>query len=485
MALNLNQTNFDPDDPNLLTLFGDLQAGILKGHGRDQAKHIFISFTGDQKKSKEWLRYTSKQVTTATMQYEHAREFEADGTEHIYCNVMLSASGYVALGYSGDEFPDDKAFRAGMKDLDVAYDTSPRGDHRPVKNPLADNLDDWDPAFMQDSHVLMVLAYGGDHTSEEKSKIAQIVLDQKLTDISNSLEGIGKVIGVETGFVIRNEHDQVIEHFGYVDGVSNPVFFKQDIDREFKNGGFERNDPSAPLGMVLASDPLGTRDSFGSFFVYRKMQQNILGFKRQKEALAEVLSEETGEKVEAAYAGALAVGRFKDGTPVGEVASSGTTNLSNAYDYDNDVDGRKCPFQSHARQTNPRGDTVRAFGSPIGIERTRRIVRRGISYGSPDLDPQEEWTDAGLLFMCCQNNIEHQFIFMQHTWCNNNNFVKKDVGLDPLIGQSLEGTETVPQEWPAKWGSKTGDVSFSMSGSVLTRGGEYFFAPSLSFLRNI
>jgi Dyp-type peroxidase family len=485
MAVNLNQTNFDPDDPNLIDLFKDMQGDILKGHGRDQSKHLFIRFSGVVNASRTWLRGFAHQVTSANSQHQSARDFETNGTEHMHVSLLLSADGYRALGFNDDEMPDDKAFRAGMKDLDTLYDTSPRGDHNPVANPLADNVADWEAPFQGQIHMLVILAYGGDHVPADRAQEAQTVLDEHVATLRAGMAGIAEIVHEQTGHVLRNESNQVIEHFGYVDGVSNPRFYKHDLDRERENGGFENNDPSAPLGLVLAPDPLGGRESHGSFFVYRKLQQNIKGFLAQKQALAAALSEVTGQEVSPAYAGALAVGRYKDGTPIGEQAGPGVTSLPNSYDYDHDTEARRCPFQSHARKTNPRGDTQRQFGSPISIERTRRVVRRAISYGSTDMSPDDEWTDAGLLFLCAQNNIEHQFVFMQHTWCNNENFLEKDIGLDPICGQAMPGTEPIAQNWPTKWGFRGGDISFSFSGSVRMRGGEYFFAPSLSFLTGL
>ena len=119
------------------------------------------------------------------------------------------------------------------------------------------------------------------------------------------------------------------------------------------------------------------------------------------------------------------------------------------------------------------------------IESSRRIVRRGVSYGSTDLDPKKEWTNAGLLFLSYQSDIEQQFIFMQNTWCNNQGFVRGETGLDPLIGQTKEGEETVPQKWPTQWGVPSDPLEFEFSHVIRTRGGEYFFTPSIAFFKTL
>ena len=84
-----------------------------------------------------------------------------------------------------------------------------------------------------------------------------------------------------------------------------------------------------------------------------------------------------------------------------------------------------------------------------------------------------------MLFLCFQADLENQFNFMQSSWSNQKNFVQINVGPDPLIGQP-RGT----QKWPVKWGgSETEEYDFSLW--VTMKGGEYFFAPSVSFIRNI
>lgn len=477
MPINLNQTNLDIADPNLQAVWGDLQANILKSHGRNHARHVFLRFTGDPAGCRRWLSEFSGQVTSTLKQAETSDAYRSNGEESLFSAVMLSGTGYQALDVDDADVPDDKAFRAGMKDLDRVYDTAPRDDHKPTANPLNDNVDEWQEEFQGQIDALVIFSFGG---SDVSSSEADKVLDESVAAIRADTADIAEVVLVQIGHVIRNERGQVMEHFGYVDGVSNPLFLKPDIDRARDNGGLDRYDPSAPVGIVLVRDKGGAlpTESYGSYFVYRKLQQNIRGWHKNVAELAEAMEASKD------LAGAMVVGRFEDGTPVGEQSVDGWENLFNNYNYDHDAVGLRCPFQSHVRKTNPRGDTSRQFGSPLTIESSRRIVRRAISFGSEDLDPAEEWTDAGLLFLSCQSDIEQQFIFMQNTWCNNQNFVSKNIGLDPLVGQPRDD-EVVPQQWPTSWGVPRGSVEFSFSGNVKTLGGEYFFAPSISFLHGL
>ncbi|MEA2373137.1 MAG: hypothetical protein QOH12_3531 [Solirubrobacteraceae bacterium] len=483
MTINLSSTNLDITDPDLQGMFADLQGNILKSHGRDLSRHVFLRFGPDAAAARTWVRAFADQVTSAAQQHADALDWKATGREHLFTSLMLTAAGYRALGVDESLIPDEKAFRAGMKDLEVKYNTAPRGDHVPTANPLNDDPTDWEDAFQEEIHALVVIAYGADGLGDDDALAA-------LTEAAERLQagvagGVAEVMCVQHGHVLRNARDQVIEHFGYTDGVSDPLCLKHDLDRAFANGGFEHFDPAINLGGVLVADPAGGRDAHGTYVVYRKLQQNIRGFASRTAEFAAALSQAAGAQVGPDLAGALAVGRFKDGTPVGEQACPGWENEFNNFDYTDDATGLRCPLASHVRRSNPRGDTYRRFGSPLTIERSRRIVRRGISYGAPDLDPPEEWTDAGLLFICCQSNIEDQFIFIQHTWCNNQDFLNKGVGVDPVVGQPPPGVARVPQAWPSAWGRPLTQIEFDMGGFIRTRGGEYFFCPSLSALRSL
>lgn len=124
---------------------------------------------------------------------------------------------------------------------------------------------------------------------------------------------VGQVLAVERGRALRNKQGQGIEHFGYADGVSQPLFLKSDIEREEKLIGIDKWNPSAPLELALIKDPTTAENCFGSYFVFRKLEQNVRGFKQREKELAQSLGLE-GEDEE--RAGALVVGRFEDGTPI-------------------------------------------------------------------------------------------------------------------------------------------------------------------------
>ena len=482
MPVKLSQTRLDISDPSLQELFGDLQGNILKAHGRDHSRHIFLRFTAEADACREWLASFAPQVTSAREQHRTARDFLDTGTEHPFAGFMLSCTGYRALAIDERKIPDDKAFRDGMKDHDAVYDTGPRGVHTRSTNPLNDDLDLWEAEFRQQIDALIVLAYGG---AESDLGTCTQSLDKQVETIRSGLQRIAEVVSVQSGFALRNQLGHVIEHFGFADGVSNPLFLKSDIEAA-EESGTKHYDPAAPAGLVVVQDPGGRSDSesFGTYFVYRKLQQNIKGFNDGLQALADALSAAGGGAVDRERAGALVLGRFKDGTPVSVQRGPGRPGF-NDFGFDDDAEGLVCPLHAHIRKTNPRGDTQRLAGVPLRSERSKRIVRRGISYGDTELEPHSEWTDAGLLFLSCQSDIEQQFLVIHGGWANNQDFLKPGTSLDPVIGRANKDTQPSGQRWPvgAAGGSRT--VEFLFKDYVRCRGGEYFYAPSISFLASL
>ena len=99
-------------------------------------------------------------------------------------------------------------------------------------------------------------------------------------------------------------------------------------------------------------------------------------------------------------------------------------------------------------------------------------------YGEPGQAP------VGLLFMCFQSDIGQQFELIQNNWCNFPHFPMRRTGKDPLVGQRNSWDHSEGQRWspvPADIEQEQ-PVTFAFPDCVRMRGGEYFFAPSPSFL---
>ncbi len=478
-GIKLSQKHLDVNDPNLKIVLDDIQGNILKSHGRAHSRHLFLKFTGKAEDNRCWLHQFTSKLTSAYEQHKTALDYKSTGTEHLFTGILLSNSGYRALEIDDYKIPDDKAFRAGMKDLDFLYDTGPNGVHERTSNPMNDNPNTWKAPFNNQVDLLIILAYGGVNTDVV---ICDKYLDQEIENIKNSSNGIASILSIEKGYTLRNKNNDVIEHFGFVDGLSNPVFFKSDYEHWQHQEGTDNYDPTAPFDLVAVNDPGGFDEdlSFGTYVVYRKMQQNIKGFKNQAKFLADEISKKAEININSEYAESLAFGRNKDGSPLIQLTKNPSQNN---FSYLEDMKGVKCPFHSHIRKTNPRGDTNRLKGTLLRNERSHRIVRRGISYGSKNLNPDTEWTDAGLLFLSCQSDIEQQFLVTQCGWSDNSNFPIENTGHDPITGD--QNVKKSTNKWQHEINGKIIDIDFRYKDLVRILGGEYFFAPSISFFKNL
>jgi Dyp-type peroxidase family len=483
MAVLLNQpaTAVDIDAAAYRPLLENLQGNILRPHGRNAARHVFIRFTKPAAQVRTWVREKiAPRVLTAAAQYDQAKQRSADPTIDggVVILFFLSADGYRYLGLEPDSLKS-KAFRRGMKDRSAGELGSKN------KDPA---VTAWEPGYRGVVHAMLAIA---DDAANEARLLNALSL------ATTQIEALGEIVAVESGRALRRTTQspggqaihEPIEHFGYFDGISQPLFTKYDLDRHYEDGkggtpgvGWE---PDASLDLVLAKDPFTAEpEAYGSYIVFRKLAQDYDLFQGRVAACAAAINASVD------LAGAMAVGRFKDGTPVVDSNVPGA-NYTNDFMFDDlDEDGFQCPRHGHIRKVNPRGTTPL---TSLEKERRRRIARRGIPYGKPvpgisDAEQTDPDTTAarGLLFICYQANIEKQFEFIQRTWVDNPQFpvgfLAKDTGDDPLIGQDADEA----QRWPKKWGDPSaGRKAFNFESAVTLKGGEYMYAPSLAFLRGV
>src|SRR5258707_621615 len=87
------------------------------------------------------------------------------------------------------------------------------------------------------------------------------ILNAHGRDTLEHLVEIATIKEVEYGQAMRDAIDVGLEHNGYADGISQPLFLKGDIaDFKKNNPGPEIYDPTANLGLVLQKDPFGTNE---------------------------------------------------------------------------------------------------------------------------------------------------------------------------------------------------------------------------------
>ncbi|HVE59413.1 MAG TPA: hypothetical protein VNB22_21565 [Pyrinomonadaceae bacterium] len=509
LPVNLSEelSPINPEDSKYQRMLANLQGNILKSHGRNHAVHLFLTFPKDAEDKingvREWIAgFAARYVTSAMRQHYETKEFKINKISgRIFGGFYLSAEGYKALGFDEtllDKFrernlqdemdPDDESTPSN---IDISFKTGMAAGEMELKDV---SRDEWEDNFRNQIHALILLA----DNEEDRLRDVTWLVCRKLEDLEISFFR-------QDGEVLRDKDTkEPIEHFGFRDGISQPFFYQADVE-EARQGGYRNWDSFAPLKLVLIEDPLVDQvDCFGSYLVYRKLEQNVRGFRDEKDKLT---AELTGKEIqnltneEKEQAGALVVGRFRNGIPVMLSNDEQAVNLKgfnneqavkltdfNNFDYvDKDTGsytGNKCPYHAHIRRMNPRGESEH-----IEKEVMRRIVRRGITYGSRTDNDVEPTENVGLLFMCFQSSIPAQFGFIQTKWANTSAFLGRDLsGLDPIIGRNesiAQETEERKQKWCPAWGSSEDPRSFEFRSFVTLKGGEFFFAPSIAFLRSL
>ena len=195
-------------------ILSDLQANILKGHGRFHTGHIFLSFSGmDKADIAGLIRVLGDHCTSAYDQLRANKSNPPYVDGGVVRCFLLSASGYKALG-DLVQIPDGEAFQAGMEARGNVLADPPRS----VWNAVG-----W-RGVAPDAMFLIA-----DASSE--------TVTHQLEAAEGWINGTGaKILVVERGLQQTREFQrgvkEGVEHFGYVDGRSQPLFLKEDIEAE-------------------------------------------------------------------------------------------------------------------------------------------------------------------------------------------------------------------------------------------------------------
>ena len=268
--------------------------------------------------------------------------------------------------------------------------------------------------------------------------------------------------------------------FGFKDGIGQPAVegsgrpSTSPRERPLKAGeiilGYP--DETGELPPMPTPEVLGRN---GTYVVFRKLHTKVAAYRRY-------LRDRAASRDEEDLLGAKMVGRWQSGAPLALAPDHDDPELgadarrNNDFVFGDDPRGFKCPVGAHARRANPR-DAMDQDGS-VDV-RLHRMIRRGTSYGPvlPQGALEDDGADRGIIFVFAGAHLKRQFEFVKTQWLNDGIFIGAPLEKDPLVGPNDESSGfTIPQR-PIRRKLQ------NLPPFVVTRGGEYFFAPGLRAMR--
>jgi deferrochelatase/peroxidase EfeB len=115
------------------------------------------------------------------------------------------------------------------------------------------------------------------------------------------------------------------------------------------------------------------------------------------------------------------------------------------------------------------------------LNKRRRILRRGLPYGPSSFGHSNDETEQGVAFMIICANIFRQFEFVQQQWIQYGLDFNVGNNTCPLLGNHEHHKRHIIPGDPDAGGKPY--IMNKLKTFVETRGGDYFFIPSLTALR--
>jgi Dyp-type peroxidase family len=532
-----------PEEPYL---DGDeIQGNVVPGFMKPYMAVVALRI-GDVARAKGWLAGVAPRITTLAQAMQSRAKVRAHrglgperlhqlgalppGMNDVWLNIGLSSGGLSRLLSGGKHAADLGLFADQGFQLGLAARSSLLGD--PADPSAEGNPANWvfgGPG--READVLLILA-------ADCEKAGARMLDEVRAEAAAS--GL-TVLYQEPGYKLGATG---IEHFGFQDGISQPgvrgrlagfpggYITPRTIDPsslpdawlyglpgqylvwpgEFVFG-YPRSgaDPLIP-GQVNLPGPAWSRN--GSYLVFRRLRQDVAGFRAFLAESAQALAAQPGfEGVTPEWVGARVVGRWPSGAPVARVpyaddAVLGVDRLANNVfgfaadavedplvaglkagywpDAKADPVGLTCPMAAHIRKVNARDAANDLGGRRASFN--RRILRRSLPFGSPLGEvsgPDPDDGNRGLLFACYQASIEDQFEFLLNGWMGSSMRPRSPGGFDMMIGQNgMPGDDRMRGCTVFGRGAVSATLT-TMHDFVVPTGGGYFFSPSVSALTEV
>ena len=476
-------------------------------------------------------------------------------------NIAFTCAGLAALGVSTrtlrampDPFIDGMARRARMLGDDFA------GDDWRAK---------WDEVWQDDArrpHILVAWNARLDTRGEMDALTSMIEEAARKNGVTllegHNRKGAAKARYQELSALFKpNGEARRTEHFGFADGISDPVFDGQYDLGEGRlqckgNGAVDGEGNWRPLatGEFLlgypdeaqeTSGPITPIEFFrnGTFVAYRKLHENVKSWRDFiRKAAADyqkVAKIDTLDEAEDLLTAKM-IGRWRDGVPTSKAPTLAAkrefderlkpfkdelkalksspfadparlrevekeVQLAYAdFSYADDAQGLKCPLTSHTRRANTRDGLDPRAKSPDPalrggsvLNNRRRILRRGLPYGDSSGEPTDDG-EHGIIMLALCADLFRQFEFVQQQWINYGLDARAGSDACPIVGNHSLGADTPDEAARRRNGPRAKFVVPTDPGSacppfivdgipqfVETRGGDYFFMPSISALRLI
>ncbi|MCE8511449.1 hypothetical protein KBY24_02665 [Ruegeria pomeroyi] len=444
-----------------------VQGNILRGYKHNNVRHLILEVT-NKDAARRFLAASADGTDKTVPRITRSANWAPPAPEVCF-NIGITFEGLRALGLPASQlatFPTEYA--EGMAKRAVKLGDF--GDSAP---------ENWPSPFDQPDRIHIVASiYSNDVENFEP--------------VEKQVAKAFTILGVRDG---RNLPDGKV-FFGYRDSISQPRF-RHIFDPDMVNV----DEPKDPLGTALLGYPTHfegvefaipePKEVFHdcSFNAFRVLQQKTDAFETYLSEAATKLEkhpkqfELLSEGAEANICGGMSrhdalrevvaaqmCGRWRNGTPYELSPDSdekGDLSLTN-YDY---TLASRCPAGAHMRRANPRGGPIVQRVSNY----SRRIVRRGMSYG-----PDPETGEHGLLGNFIGANYGAQFEAVMCDWIN---FGLQDPRItgsnDPLLGANVP--ETSVFDLTLRNGGHIRLSGFPRF--VIARGGAYTLLPSLPAIR--
>jgi Dyp-type peroxidase family len=325
----------------------------------------------------------------------------------------------------------------------------------------------------------------------------------------------------------RNDSDATKpphEHFGFRDGISQPVIRGTQRSANVTNDIVEAGEmilgyrnsagyvaPSVTVaaatdpGNLLPTNTANFASRFprfgapttadlrdfgrnGTFVAVRQFAQDVEGFETYTSDQAAKLKHDyrgldkiVGGQIDKEWVAAKMMGRWRDGVSL--MARSHDREPGSTDEPDNDFDfgmddpqGLQCPLGAHIRRANPRGSLQPGDPTEQVIMKRHRLLRRGRSYETTGEDGPAE---KGILFVGICADLERQFEFLQQSWIGASSF-------NGLVNEPDPITSVCPAGAARVFTIPTSSGALTLGGLkdfVTVRGGGYFFMPSRSAMQ--